>query len=153
MKNYLAKIDIGLDSKIVKTVPKVLIKIDDEQLYDLDIKQSRSIPIEKHLSQGKHILEIIFYNKNYKESGPDGDMAVLIKHIKFQQIDKDLHYLSKYFPEYPKNFLQEQKQSGKEWSQSILSNYLGWNGRYVMQFETPIYAWIHQKLNLGWLIK
>jgi len=34
----------------------------------------------------------------------------------------------------------------------IIANYLGWDGRWFLDFSTPIYRWIHQRLDLGWLI-
>ena len=29
--------------------------------------------------------------------------------------------------------------------------YLGWNGRWVLEFETPVFTWIHRLEDLGWL--
>ena len=52
----------------------------------------------------------------------------------------------------PTEWLQQQNEIGKEWTETILSDHMGWNGIYYIDFETPIYRWIHKKLNLGWLI-
>lgn len=153
MTNSLVNINIAIDSQIVNTVPKVLIKIDNDTICDKEILKLEFIHIEKSLSIGKHRLEICFYNKNLKESGYSKEMAILIKHIRFQHIDKDFHFLSRYFPEYPLDFIADQKEQGKEWPESILSNHLGWNGKYIIDFQTPIYPWIHEKLNVGWLIR
>jgi len=153
MTNSLVNIDIGIDACVIKTVPRVSIKLDNKVLYDIEVAGTESITIEKSLSLGDHCLVIHFYNKNPKESGYAYDMAVLIKHIRFQHINYDFHLLSKYFPEYPQEFINEQRQQGKEWPESILSNHLGWNGKYVIDFQTPVYQWIHEKLDLGWLIR
>ena len=143
---------IGIGSQIINTVPKVLIKIDNEMICDKEILGEESIHIEKKISIGDHRLEIHFYNKNLKESGYSNEMAILIKHIRFQHIKKDFHFLSKYSPEYPHEFITGQQKQGKEWPESILSNHLGWNGKYIINFQTPIYRWLHKNLNLGWLI-
>ena len=154
MTDSLVSIDIGIDSQIINTVARVLIKVDNDTICDIEISRPQSIRIEKLLFTGDHRLEIYFYNKNSKESGSkDEEMSILIKHIRFQHIDKDFHFLSSYFPEYPPGFVADQKKQGKVWSESILSNHLGWNGKYVVEFQTPVYQWLHEKLNLGWLIR
>ena len=152
MTNSLVNIDISLDACIIKTVPRVLIKLDNTILYDIEIAGTTSITIEKSLSLGDHCLEVCFYNKNPKEAGYSKDMAILIRHIRFQHIKKDFHFLSKYFPEYPHEFITSQQKQGKKWPESLLSNHLGWNGKYIINFQTPIYRWLHKNLNLGWLI-
>lgn len=153
MTNSLVNIDIGLDVCVIKTVPRITIKLDNTIVYDIEVAGTKSINIKENLTLGDHRLEIHFYNKNPKESGYANDMAVLIKHIRFQHIKYDFHLLSKYFPEYPQEFINEQRQQGKEWPESILSNHLGWNGKYVIDFQTPVYQWLHEKLDLGWLIR
>lgn len=29
--------------------------------------------------------------------------------------------------------------------------YLGWNGTWTLEFSVPVFVWMHQTLNLGWL--
>lgn len=31
------------------------------------------------------------------------------------------------------------------------ATYLGWNGLWVLEFELPIFTWIHKLENLGWI--
>lgn len=152
MKSSLVRIDLQLDSQIIHTVPKVVISVDDEVVSDVPVSQAQTFLIERELPIGKHKVEIYFHNKNYRESGYNKEMAVLVKHIKFQHVDKDLHHLSKYVPEYPESFIVEQRKQGNEWPESLISNHLGWNGKYIVEFETPIYKWLHKKLHLGWLL-
>jgi hypothetical protein len=87
-------------------------------------------------------------NKNYSECSVDGDMAVIIDSIKFQNFNHDFKIFSQYFPDYPSDW----RADGHDCPKAIHSNYLGWNGIWTLDFETPIYRWIHQRLDLGWLI-
>lgn len=152
MKKYEIKIKILIDPIYLKTAPYVVCGIDQTIFYQQNVEKFEEFIIKDLLSAGPHRFFLQLTNKNYIESKKDKDMHVKIKKISFQNIDENFHYFSKYRPEYPDQWLKQQKDLGKEWPKEILSDHIGWNGTYYVDFETPIYKWIHKKCNLGWLI-
>jgi hypothetical protein len=74
-------------------------------------------------------------------------------HIKTVKLDNiDLRNLiwhnSKFEPEYPEPWASE--QSNLE-SELTAHPYLGWNGCWSLTFGVPVFTWIHQTQNLGWI--
>jgi hypothetical protein len=109
-----------------------------------------SVPMDLHfnldLEEGLHKLVIDFYNK----TNDNPDMAVEIKYVEFEGMRLDrFKWSSKYFPTYPEPWASEQTIALPEYHSS--ATYLGWNGRWELYFETPIFTWIHKLENLGWI--
>jgi hypothetical protein len=103
------------------------------------------------LHAGNHRLEIVYHNM-HKISENHPDMAVIVEKVTLQSVDHDFKIYSRYEPDYPCVWLQEQIDRGQPPPAQIHSNYMGWNGKWFFDFQTPIYQWIHQRLDLGWLI-
>jgi hypothetical protein len=152
MKKYDIKIKIIVEPSYIDIAPYIVCGIGTTIFLQQSINSSQEIIIEDKLSEGNHRFFLKLTNKNYNISKKEKDMHIKIKHIGFQDIEDNFHYFSKYKPEYPTEWLQKQNEIGKEWTETILSDHMGWNGIYYIDFETPIYKWIHKKLNLGWLI-
>lgn len=152
MKKYDIKIKIIVESNYLDIAPYIICGIGTNIFLQQSIKSSQEIIIEDKLIAGSHRFFLKLTNKNYDISKKEKDMHIKIKHIGFQDIEDNFHYFSKYKPEYPTEWVQQQKEIGKEWTETILSDHIGWNGTYYIDFETPIYRWMHKKLNLGWLI-
>jgi hypothetical protein len=143
-------VTIELHPLIVKTPPLIFLGASDSTVPDYH-KLTGPMTIEKSFEfkkSGPHTIILGFTNKNYSECSVDGDMAVIIDSIKFQNFNHDFKIFSQYFPDYPSDW----RADGHDCPKAIHSNYLGWNGIWVLDFETPIYRWIHQRLDLGWLI-
>ena len=49
-----------------------------------------------------------------------------------------------YYPDYPPH-LQGQPKS------LPAQTYLSWNGVWRLEFDTPVFTWMHQTLDLGWI--
>ena len=152
MNNYAIKIKILLEPIYQYAAPHIIYGIDTNIMSQQSIRSAQEIVINSKLSQGSHRFFLELTNKDHAANKKDRDMHIKIKHIGFQDMEENFHYFSKYQPVYPTQWLQQQKEMGKEWPETILSNHMGWNGTYYIDFETPIYKWIHKKLNLGWLI-
>ena len=152
MNIYVIKIKILLEPIYQDSAPHIRYGIDTNILSQRSILYAQEIVINTKLSQGSHRFFLELVNKDHAADKKDRDMHIKIKHIGFQDMEENFHYFSKYRPVYPTQWLQQQKEMGKEWPETILSNHMGWNGTYYIDFETPIYKWIHKKLNLGWLI-
>ena len=91
-------------------------------------------------------LEVVFMNK------PDNDidLAVVIDKIEFFGIsDPKFVWAGVYTPKYPEPwYSQQQEKPPKHLPQQ---NYLGWNGKWRLDFSVPVFTWMHQTLNLGWI--
>ena len=91
-------------------------------------------------------LEVVFMNK------PDNDpsMAVIIDRIEFFGIsDPKFVWEGVYTPKYPEPWYSEQIE--KPPVQHRQQNYLGWNGTWRLDFSVPVFTWMHNTLNLGWI--
>ena len=102
--------------------------------------------ITKDLSKGSHVLEI--EHKNKDESDPY--TALIIKSITFNDItNPKFVWRGIYTPDYPLTWYNEQLVKPPQ--ELTNHNYLGWNGVWVLEFTAPIFTWIHQVENLGWI--
>jgi hypothetical protein len=77
-------------------------------------------------------------------------MAVIIDSVEFFGIsDPRFVWAGVYWPEYPEPWLSQQNPS----PQAALTNhnYLGWNGVWRLNFDVPVFTWIHKTLGMGWI--
>lgn len=128
-------VDISIDNTLVDTI--------------VGSEHYKTLCLQPTLNNGNHVLSLTINNIEYHN---EKEMAVIIESIKFQYVDIDFKHCSFYSPIYPEDWKNEQIASGIIWPDTIHGNYMGWNGRWFLDFETPIYDWIHQKSNQGWLI-
>jgi hypothetical protein len=74
----------------------------------------------------------------------DPDTAVEIVSVSFFGItDPQFAWSGTYAPVYPAHLTGPAELPGQ--------TYLGWNGIWTLKFSVPVFSWMHQKLNLGWL--
>ena len=74
----------------------------------------------------------------------DIDTAVEITSVSFFGItDPQFAWAGVYTPNYPAHLTGPRELPGQ--------TYLGWNGIWTLEFSVPVFSWMHQKLNLGWL--
>lgn len=147
MNDFSVKIKIQLFSHVVNTLPEIVLGCNNQQIENITLSPgAHNLEYNFKLDNGKSKFYIDFKNKQYSEWSENSDMAVEIVNVQFQNLPDNFNHLSFYVPDYP---TEEEKQ---KWDSVIHSNYMGWNGRWYLEFETPIYYWLHQKLDLGWLI-
>lgn len=78
------------------------------------------------------------------------DMAVEVISVSFEGMTLDrFKWSSKYYPTYPEPWASQQTEYLPDYHPC--ATFLGWNGRWELEFETPIFKWIHQLENLGWI--
>lgn len=83
--------------------------------------------------------------EHHSKSDQDPDTAVIIRRIEFYGIsDPRFIWAGTYYPVYPSHY-PDQKSSRPG------QDYLGWNGTYVLEFRVPVFSWIHQIQDMGWL--
>lgn len=74
----------------------------------------------------------------------DPDTAVEIVSVSFFGItDPQFAWAGVYTPAYPPHLTGPCRLQGH--------TYLGWNGIWTLEFSVPVFSWMHQTLNLGWL--
>ena len=80
----------------------------------------------------------------------DSSTAVIIKQLSFFGIsDPRFVWAGQYQPEYPEPWLSSQSPQP---SKVLTAHpYLGWNGTWSLEFEIPVFTWMHQVQNLGWI--
>jgi hypothetical protein len=104
---------------------------------------------------GPERLSMTFINKRPSDTIPEKqlDKAVIIKSIDFFGIeDARFIWAGKYTPEYDTNWVQEQTLLGTA-PLTVLTNTdrLSWNGTWVLEFDIPVFTWIHRLQSLGWI--
>ena len=88
--------------------------------------------------------------EHFGKSDIDPTTAVEIVRIEFFGIsDPKFVWAGTYYPEYPTMWYSEQSTKPAD----VLPNqtYLGWNGVYKLEFTVPVFTWIHQVQDLGWI--
>jgi hypothetical protein len=127
--------------------PRVKIRIGREE-HTVHVTASQRFDFDI-VAECQAMLEIELFGK----SDSDPQQAVQIKHLSFYGIeDSRFIWLGKYHPVYPEPWATQQKEQGLELP-PVLTNtdYLGWNGTWRLQFDVPVFTWIHQVQNLGWI--
>ena len=79
--------------------------------------------------------------------------AVIIDKITFFGIeDPRFAWSGVYEPQYPEPWASEQRSQGVALKPQLTAHtYLGWPGKWTLTFTVPVFTWIHQTQNLGWI--
>ena len=128
-------------------IPEVLVKLNEDLLFSGELEQTTAIEFDQTLSKGSNRLSVEFYNKKDSDTKVELglDKAVMIKSIEFFGIKSPRFvWAGNYQPIYPSH-MRNQPEILK------YHDYLGWNGVWYLDFTTPVFTWIHQTENLGWI--
>jgi len=96
------------------------------------------------------IIELINKRDCDTELSKGLDKYLIIKSVVFFGIqDPRFTWAGTYRPDYPEPWYSQQSDPPP----AILTNQdrLSWNGRWVLEFETPVFTWMHRVLDLGWI--
>jgi hypothetical protein len=79
--------------------------------------------------------------------------AVVIESVSFFGIeDPKFAWGGVYTPVYPEPWATEQQEQGVVLQPQLCPHtYLGWNGKWTLIFDVPVFTWIHRVQNLGWI--
>lgn len=96
-------------------------------------------------------LVVEFLNKQDSDTIPEQnlDKAVIVESVEFFGIqDPCFVWAGIYQPIYPEPWASQQSKL-----EPLLKshNYLGWNGKWTLTFDVPVFTWIHRIQNLGWI--
>jgi len=126
--------------------PMITCKMNDLVIDSILLDKESRLYFSLDLIRGNNKFEINFMNKT--DDIPD--MAVEILEVGIENIVVDrFKWASKYYPVYPEPWASQQVDPLPEFQSS--ATYMGWNGRWELNFEVPIFTWIHQLENLGWI--
>lgn len=88
--------------------------------------------------------------EHYNKDAADAVTAVEIVSVSFFGIqDPKFAWAGTYTPVYPEPWASEQSITLP--ATIAPQTYLGWNGSWQLDFSVPVFTWIHQVQNLGWL--
>ena len=127
----------------------IRLTLDDTRIFEGKLASARVFDIARDLSVGLHSLTLEYTEKTNR----DVDQAIEIDYIDFERITADRFvWAGEYTPNYPEPWASEQRALGIELSERRSNvKFLGWNGVWRLDFETPIFSWIHRIENLGWV--
>lgn len=146
---------LGLKSTSKHKQPLIKILVSGTEFYSdyLDSLNGelKYIEFDADILEGQNTLQIILLNKESIDTVLDEngkiveDMILSIDSIEIDDIDLGTlkWTLSKYFPIYPEEYLNETQKSLSE-----LTNFvdLGWNGTWELEFQSPFYIWLLENL-------
>lgn len=145
------KVDLAFDLKPLwhDIPPMVQVRLDREMLWNAPLTQLKTFLFSQHIDPGVHALEIELLDK----SDSDPYQALKIQKFSMGRIESPRFvWQAVYTPRYPEPWATQQKNQGIQ-LESHLHNtdYLGWNGIWRLQFDVPIFTWIHHIEKLGWI--
>lgn len=79
--------------------------------------------------------------------------AVIIERVDFFGIqDPKFAWAGIYKPRYPEPWYSQQVAQGVVLQPQLSPHtYLGWPGKWTLTFDVPVFTWIHETQNLGWI--
>jgi hypothetical protein len=154
-KLYHTRIDLWLTPKINLEPPEIIVSFDQDIVYQGPLTKSVCFSIDQEISAGEHDLTIEFTNKKDTDTNlvTGVDKAVVVDRIVLNDIQSPgFVWAGVYYPKYPEPWAAEQHQAGHALNPLLKShNYLGWNGKWTLTFTAPVFTWIHNIENLGWI--
>lgn len=143
---------IGISGTYWDKKPHYTVWLDDQKYADATIgghsKEIEFVEFDVDVTQGLHEFKIRLENKSCRDTETDGngniinDMLLNIESIEIDEINLDnlMWSVSEFIPDHP------QKMHGETVSSLKNCVNLGWNGTYVIKFESPFYIWLIESL-------
>lgn len=147
---YPVKLSVTLRPVWHQDSPLIRIGINED--YDtVSLRQNTTFDFDLETSETCELI-IEFLNKKDSDTVPDQghDKAVVIDSVSFFGItDPRFVWAGVYEPRYPEPWYSQQISKPKQFL--VGHTYLGWNGKWRLTFDVPVFTWIHQTQNLGWI--
>lgn len=154
-RSYGVTVDVHLKSLYWKRYPTVKVSLNG-QVKDVTVDKDMTVSFVTEAQQGDlFTLSIEHYGKipDDHDTINNLDTAVIVDRITLNGIDsRRFVWEGIYEPQYDESYVEEYRRNGIELQSKIrYCNYLGWNGVWSMQFTAPVFTWIHNLENLGWI--
>jgi hypothetical protein len=148
--SYPVELDIQLQSVWHNNPPEINIGINND-IQRIILSKDHIFHYE-FTADNTATLTVELLNKADADTIPDKglDKAVIIESVSFFGIsDPKFVWAGVYEPKYPEPWYSEQTPR----PESLLKNhtYLGWNGKWTLTFDLPVFTWIHKVQDLGWI--
>jgi len=133
--------------------PEIIVTFNNNIVYAGMLTTELLLTIDEQLPADTYNLTVEFVNKKDSDSLNGHDKAVIIDSIILNNIvDPKFVWAGIYQPNYPELWAQEQQARGVVLKPQLNNlNYLGWNGKWTLTFDVPVFTWIHKTQNLGWI--
>jgi hypothetical protein len=145
--DYPVIIDIHLRSVWHDNPPEINIGINDD-INRIVLTDDQVFHYEFDTDKPS-VLTVELLNKTDADTVNGLDKAVVIESVSFFGIsDPKFVWAGEYRPEYPEPWASQQHEL-----KPLLKShtYLGWNGKWTLTFDVPVFTWIHRVQNLGWI--
>ena len=145
--DYPVVIDIDLRSIWHDTPPEINIGINNN-IEQVSLTDNRVFHYE-FTAVETSVLTVELLNKTDADTVNGLDKAVVIESVSFFGIsDPKFAWAGIYKPNYPEPWARQQADL-----KPLLKShtYLGWNGKWTLTFDVPVFTWIHRVQNLGWI--
>ena len=150
---YPVKIAVTLRPVWHQDPPRIRVGIGNN-LTEIDLRETATINFDFE-SDSACELSVEFLNKQDSDTVPESglDKAVIIENVSFFGIsDPKFVWAGVYTPNYPEPWATQQQSQGVALKQHLTPhNYLSWNGKWTLTFTVPVFTWIHQTQDLGWI--
>jgi hypothetical protein len=147
---YPVKLALTLRPVWHQDSPRVRLGI-GKNLTELELTETATINFEFEATRSCDLI-VELLNKQDSDTVPELglDKAVVIESISFFGIsDPRFVWSGVYEPTYPEPWYSQ--QTTKPLSTLKSHTYLGWNGKWTLTFDVPVFTWIHQTQDLGWI--
>jgi hypothetical protein len=150
-KKFRLHAQLQLTPRCSPDMPKIIVSFNHDIIYAGVLSNTTTFDIDRELAAGEYQLSVEFLNKLDSDTDiiNNVDKAVIVDQIIFNGIQSpNFVWNGKYCPIYPEPWASEQQNL-----EPLLKshNYLSWNGKWTLTFSMPIFTWIHQTENLGWI--
>lgn len=150
-KKYQTQIEVDLVPEYHDKYPEIIYGIDHPTQKQILTGPITLIFLEE-LSEGPHHLIIELCNKQNADCIPDQnlDMTVIINSVRIGGIALPRFvWISEYTPVYPEPWFSEQDTTPDPVIKGAST--LGHNGRWQINFDSPVFPWIHKVEQMGWI--
>ena len=153
MATYRTKIDIAIDPVWHQDLPEIIVKIGPEWRWTGRLEKATHFSHTWESGKGDAKVSVELLNKQDSDTVGNKDKAVIIKGVRLNDIGTDkLLWQGRYRPRYPEPWATEQRKSGQSLPEYLSAHtYLGWNGIWTLDFNIPVFTWIHRIEDLGWI--
>ena len=153
MVTYNTKIDLTVEPVWHQDPPEIIVRIGSDWSWTGFLKTPTTFSHAWESGKDHATVSVEFLNKRDADTLGDKDKATVIRSVRFNGIGSDkLLWQGKYYPRYPEPWATEQKILGQDLPEYLSAHtYLGWNGIWILEFGVPVFTWIHQIEDLGWI--
>lgn len=151
--SYPVELDICLQSVWHDNPPEINIGIDDH-IQKIILTDNQVFHYE-FMADDRSTFTVELLNKTDADTIPATglDKAVIIESVSFFGIsDPKFAWAGVYEPKYPEPWASQQRSQGVVLRQHLSpQTYLGFNGKWTLAFSVPVFKWMHQVQDLGWI--